>query len=76
MLEIHCQGKAGAESGACVWKHLSWIVSSGLDDQQVMQRSLSEDGGSDWAQSLLRDFAGLIGITFLLGGSTLECRRD
>lgn len=32
---LYCQGKAGAESGTCVWKFLSWTVSDKLSELHV-----------------------------------------
>lgn len=33
--DLHCQGKARAESGTCVWKCLSWTVSDKLSEQHM-----------------------------------------
>lgn len=33
--DLYCQGKAGAESGTCVWKFLSWTVSDKLSELHV-----------------------------------------
>ena len=36
MPDLYCQGKAGAASGTCVWKALSWTVSDKLGELHVM----------------------------------------
>lgn len=36
MPDLYCQGKAGAASGTCVWKALSWTVSDKLGELCVM----------------------------------------